>query len=148
MRLLTLIWIIGILLIILLTMLSCSKTTPPETCQNITIEKNNTIIQEVNITCPECKKVIEYMAVNISVPDTSCNKKLLNCITQTDSYRDELDLCLDSNSTHYNNNLEENLSDCYHDFNEWNGTWRSIIGNMNNTIIHLRLRLNESNITE
>ena len=135
--------LIYILFTILL--LGCSVAEP--SCQNITIEHNNTVevIREVNISSP-CEPIT--IEKNISIPDITCQKERIKLITQLDYTRDILDDCMESNSTSNLEGLQQNYSNCLHDKSDLNTTYIHKINDLNNTVIRLRNRLNESNVTE
>lgn len=120
--------------------------TLKQPCQNITIEKNITVevIKEINVT----QWIQNITIVEKNVTDLNCQKERIKIISQLDYTRDNLDDCMRANSTTINEDLQENLSNCYRDARNWNDTFLAQITNLNNTIIHLRNRLNESNVTE
>ena len=141
--------IFALLLWILIGLTGCSKPQSTQTCQNITIEKNNTItvevLKEVNITLPCIEKPINLTK---ELEYLSCAKDKLKLITQLDYTRSVLSDCVDSNSTEAYDDLKDNLSDCYHDMADLNETYLDDVKDMNKTIVRLRERLNESNVTE
>jgi hypothetical protein len=103
------------------------------------------VIKEVNISSP-CEPII--IEKNIIVLDLTCEKERVKLITQLDYTRDNLYDCMRANSTIDLEDLQQNYTQCKHDISDWNSSCLNQISALNDTLIHLRIRLNESNVSE